>query len=62
MPWEVTGPVRETAWPLPSTAGDILRRANLVPVRERRSPPAHPLRQRSEAVQPNDLMTVDYKG
>ena len=28
-------------WPAPSTAGDILRRANLLQPRERRSPPAH---------------------
>lgn len=27
-------------WPAPSTAGDILRRANLVQPRERRAPPA----------------------
>ncbi len=49
-------------WPAPSTAGDILRRANLVQLRERRSPPAHPVRVRSEPAEPNDLMTVDYKG
>ena len=49
-------------WPAPSTAGDILRRANLVHPRERRSRPAHPLRVRSEPTAPNDLMTVDYKG
>jgi transposase InsO family protein len=49
-------------WPAPSTAGDILRRANLVQPRERRSPPAHPLRERVEPAEPNDLMTVDYKG
>jgi transposase InsO family protein len=49
-------------WPAPSTAGDILRRANLVQPRERRSPSAHPLRVRSEPAEPNDLMTVDYKG
>ena len=49
-------------WPAASTAGDILRRADLVPRRERRSPPAHPLRVRSSPAEPNDLMTVDYKG
>jgi putative transposase len=49
-------------WPAPSTAGDILHRANLVQPRERRTPPAHPLRVRSEPVEPSDLMTVDYKG
>lgn len=49
-------------WPSPSTAGDILLRSNLVQPRERRSRPAHPLRVRSQPVEPNDLMTVDYKG
>lgn len=49
-------------WPAPSTAGDILRRASLVQPRKRRSPSAHPLRVRSQPVEPNDLMTVDYKG
>lgn len=49
-------------WPSPSTAGGILLRSNLVQPRERRSRPAHPLRVRSQPVEPNDLMTVDYKG
>ena len=49
-------------WPAASTSGDILRRANLVQRRDRRSPPAHPLRVRSSPSEPNDLMTVDYKG
>ena len=49
-------------WPAASTAGDILRRADLVTPRRRRNPPAHPLRARAVAVAPNDLMTVDYKG
>lgn len=52
----------ETEWPAPSTVGDILRRENLVQPRQRRSRSAHPLRVRSEPVEPNDLMTVDYKG
>jgi len=52
----------EIVWPAPSTAGDILRRANLVAPRERRSPAAHPLRERSQPAEPNDLMTIDYKG
>jgi transposase InsO family protein len=43
-------------------AENILHRAHLIQPRERRSPPAHPLRPRSEPVEPNDLMTVDYKG
>ena len=49
-------------WPAASTAGDILRRADLVTPRRRRNPPAHPLRARAIPVEPNDLMTVDYKG
>ena len=51
-----------TCWPAPSTAGDILRRAKLVTARERRHPSAHPLRSRSQPAEPNDLMTIDYKG
>lgn len=49
-------------WPAASTAGDILRRADLVTQRRRRNPPAHPLRARAVPVAPHDLMTVDYKG
>ena len=49
-------------WPAPSTIDDILHRANLVVPRARRNPPAHPLRARHVPVEPNDLMTVDYKG
>jgi transposase InsO family protein len=49
-------------WPAPSTAGDILARADLVHPRRRRNPPAHPLRERTKPNAPNDLMTADYKG
>jgi len=49
-------------WPAPSTIGDILCRANLVAERPRRNRPAHPLRARRTPTEPNDLMTVDYKG
>ena len=52
----------DLGWPASSTAGDILRRANMVQPRERRSPPVHPFRMRSEPAEPNDLWTVDYKG
>ncbi|MGH8515410.1 MAG: helix-turn-helix domain-containing protein, partial [Gammaproteobacteria bacterium] len=52
----------EVDWPAGSTIGDILRRANLVAPRRRRNPPAHPLRARRVAAEPNDLMTIDYKG
>lgn len=49
-------------WPAPSTIGDILVRAKLVTPLPRRNPPAHPLRVRATAAEPNDLMTIDYKG
>jgi len=49
-------------WPAPSTIGDILRRANLVTPARRRNPPQHPLRARRTPTEPNDLMTIDYKG
>ena len=52
----------ELVWPAPSTAGDILARADLVSRRRRRNPPAHPLRARTTPTAPNDLMTIDYKG
>ena len=52
----------ELEWPAPSTVGDILTRAQLVQHRRRRNPPAHPLRARTTATAPNDLMTIDYKG
>ena len=52
----------EVAWPAASTIGDILSRANLVAELPRRNPPAHPLRHRDVPREPNDLMTVDYKG
>jgi transposase InsO family protein len=52
----------EVDWPAGSTAGDILARADLVQRRRRRNPPAHPLRARTTAITPNDLMTADYKG
>ena len=38
-------------WPAASTAGDILRRADLVTPRRRRNPPAHPLRARAIPVE-----------
>jgi transposase InsO family protein len=52
----------EVEWPAASTIGDILSRANLVAERPRRNPPAHPLRDRGVPREPNDLMTIDYKG
>jgi len=52
----------EIDWPAASTVGDILARADLVAHRRRRNPPAHPLRARTTPLEPNDLMTIDYKG
>ncbi len=52
----------DVEWPAPSTVGDILQREGLIVPRPRRNPPAHPLRPRSVPLEPNDLMTVDYKG
>src|SRR5207245_1429695 len=48
----------EIDWPAASTVGDILAGANLVQQRRRRNPPAHPLRARTTATVPNDLMTI----
>src|SRR6266699_188345 len=52
----------EIDWPAASTVGDILACADLVAHRRRRNPPAHPLRARTIPLEPNDLMTIDYKG
>lgn len=52
----------DRAWPAVSTAGDILKREGLVAQRQRRRPPVHPDRPRSEPKGPNDLFTIDYKG
>ena len=52
----------DLAWPAPSTAGDILKRAGLVVERKRkhRAPAyAQPLR---EPYQPNDVWSADFKG
>lgn len=52
----------ETAWPAASTIGDILKREGLVRPRRprRRAPPMeHPF---AEAVAPNDVWCIDFKG
>jgi transposase InsO family protein len=51
-----------TAWPAPSTAGDILKRHGLVQGRRRRrraEPRTQPF---AEARQPNDVWCADFKG
>lgn len=50
------------AWPAPSTAGDILDRRGLIEHRKRRHPPLHPSRMPAKPTEPNDLMTIDFKG
>jgi putative transposase len=52
----------ETAWPVPSTMGDLLRREGLSTPRRRLRyivPLTRPL---AAAVQPNDVWTADFKG
>ena len=50
------------AWPAPSTAGNILDRRGLIGHRKRRHPPVQPSRMPSKPTEPNDLMTIDFKG
>lgn len=49
-------------WPLLSTAGAILKRANLVMPRRTRSPRTHPGVVDPITDVPNDLWTADFKG
>jgi transposase InsO family protein len=51
-----------TAWPQPSTIGDILRRQGLVAARPRRRATAAPFRRVFEPRAAGDVMTVDFKG
>ena len=52
----------EVAWPAPSTATDILRRAGLIESRRRRRKPI-PVEQPFQPVQaPNDTWGIDFKG
>lgn len=51
------------SWPAPSTAGEILRQAGLVPRRRRRRRTAAPTQPpRVEPQAPNELWTADFKG
>ena len=52
----------ETAWPAPSTVGEILRQEGLVMPRARRRRRSHPGHERREAAAPNDLWSIDFKG
>jgi transposase InsO family protein len=55
FPWEIE-------LPAPSTIGDILKRAGLIPTKKRRARVArftHPI---EEALAPNDVWTTDFKG
>lgn len=52
----------DTAWPAPSTIGDLLKREGLVRARRRHRPPVYPLRARPKPTEPNDVMTIDFKG
>lgn len=61
IPW-LRGQQPEVAWPAPSTAGSILQRAGLVR-RRRRSRRAAPWSEPfAEAVMPNDVWCMDFKG
>jgi putative transposase len=52
----------DQAWPAPSTAGEILKRLDLVKSRHRRRRIDHPGRPATQATQPNQLWTADFKG
>lgn len=48
--------------PAPSTAGDLLKAAGLVPTRTRRRRPEHPGSHPLVAKEPNDVWCIDFKG
>jgi putative transposase len=52
----------DRAWPAPSTAGEILKRLDLVKDRRRRRRIDHPGRPITQASAPNQLWTADFKG
>ena len=52
----------EVVWPAPSTAGEILDRAGLVKRRRRRRRSSAWSEPFTEAVHPNDVWSVDFKG
>src|SRR6266542_1649963 len=49
-------------WPAPSTAGEILKRLDLVKDRRRRRRIDHPSSPTTQATAPNQLWTADFKG
>lgn len=51
-----------TAWPVPSTAADLLARRGLVHKRRMRRPHQHPGVVPPTTAAPNDLWTADFKG
>jgi transposase InsO family protein len=52
----------ETAWPAPSSMGDLLRREGLVRSRRRRRTPLPLSRPFAPVEAPNDLWCIDFKG
>src|SRR5690606_29691529 len=52
----------ETAWPAPSSMGDLLRREGLVRGRRRRRTPLPLSRPFAPVTAPNDLWCIDFKG
>jgi len=52
----------ETAWPAPSSMGDLLRREGLVRGRRRRRMPLPVTRPFAPVTAPNDLWCIDFKG
>ena len=52
----------ETAWPAPSTVGDLLKREGLVQARRRRTKHAHPGKPHVAPMGPNDVWAADFKG
>ncbi len=52
----------ESAWPAPSTAGDILKQAGLTKARPRRRRLAHSGKPRVLMAAPNDVWSTDFKG
>jgi transposase InsO family protein len=52
----------ETAWPAPSSMGDLLRREGLIRSRRRRRTPLPLSRPFAPVLVPNDLWCIDFKG
>jgi len=60
IPWLARRHARRS-WPAVSTAGEILKRLGLVKDRRRRRRIGHPGRPATQATQPNQLWTADFK-